>query len=385
MLRERGEFVDAQARIAEGAWVHYGGPGAPPVVLDGPFPETKELIAGWFLIDVESEERAHEIAAYVSSAPGPGGKPISEWLEVRPLLTHAGDDRVNEVSEDLLRDSCAAGPRRAGTARRTSSAPPRTRCRRRCSRRPRWPQAGSLPSRRVAHDCRPPQARRWPASRRRAAAARAGRRGSPSIRPDRAGRRHSAAAVPVLPSCAVAVGGCRADAARGRGAHDSRDRRGVPGAGGDDRAADQPRQAGDRRAGLTEPGDVTVVLRVLYLIFNEGYTAGADRVDLAAEAIRLTRLLKRPVEPEVGGLLALMLLHHARRFARYDVAGMLVPLDEQDRSIWDSAMIAEGVRVLTRPWPGNGTASTRRRRPSPRCMTTRRSRGDRLAADPRLV
>ena len=99
---------------------------------------------------------------------------------------------------------------------------------------------------------------------------------------------------------------------------------------------------------LNQPGDVTVVLRVLYLIFNEGYTAGADRVDLAAEAIRLTRLLyDASPEPEVGGLLALMLLHHARRFARVDDNGMTVPLDEQDRSRWDSAMITDGVRILT--------------------------------------
>jgi RNA polymerase sigma factor (sigma-70 family) len=97
-------------------------------------------------------------------------------------------------------------------------------------------------------------------------------------------------------------------------------------------------------------GDLAVVLRVLYLIFNEGYTAGAERVDLAAEAIRLTRLLHTASpepEPEVGGLLALMLLHHARRSARVNSAGMLVPLDEQDRTQWDRAMIAEGVQLLT--------------------------------------
>ncbi|MGH8893599.1 MAG: YciI family protein, partial [Actinomycetes bacterium] len=69
------------------AWVRYGGPDAAPVALDGPFPETKELVAGWFLIDVESEQRAHEVAAYVSSAPGPGGRPIHEWIEVRPVMT----------------------------------------------------------------------------------------------------------------------------------------------------------------------------------------------------------------------------------------------------------------------------------------------------------
>jgi hypothetical protein len=85
MLRERGEFVDAQAVAPDGAWVQYGGPDGAPVV-DGPFPEAKELIAGWFVIDVDSVERAHEVAAYVSSAPGKDGKPIYEWLEVRPFM-----------------------------------------------------------------------------------------------------------------------------------------------------------------------------------------------------------------------------------------------------------------------------------------------------------
>jgi hypothetical protein len=86
VLTESGELVDAQAVAPLGAWVRYGGPGAAPVVTDGPFPETKELIAGWFLIDVESEARAHEVAAWVSSAPGKDGKPIYEWLEVRPVM-----------------------------------------------------------------------------------------------------------------------------------------------------------------------------------------------------------------------------------------------------------------------------------------------------------
>jgi len=86
------------------------------------------------------------------------------------------------------------------------------------------------------------------------------------------------------------------------------------------------------------------VLRVLYLIFNEGYTGA---VDLAAEAIRLTRVLAREsAEPEVAGLLALMLLHHARRAARTDGNGCLIPLDEQDRRVWDTSEIAEGVRLL---------------------------------------
>ncbi|HZC70211.1 MAG TPA: sigma-70 family RNA polymerase sigma factor [Jatrophihabitans sp.] len=92
------------------------------------------------------------------------------------------------------------------------------------------------------------------------------------------------------------------------------------------------------------PADVAVVLRVLYLIFNEGY---AGRVDLAAEAIRLTRQLLRACdEPEVSGLLALMLLHDARRAARTDPHGALVPLDKQDRALWNRAEIAEGVQIL---------------------------------------
>jgi RNA polymerase sigma factor (sigma-70 family) len=95
---------------------------------------------------------------------------------------------------------------------------------------------------------------------------------------------------------------------------------------------------------LRRPGDLAVVLRVLYLIFTEGY---AGRVDLAAEAIRLTRqLMLDSDEPEVAGLLALMLLHDARRAARTDRAGLLVPLDRQDRTLWDRAKIAEGVAVL---------------------------------------
>ena len=87
ILREQGEFVDAQGLSPEGAYVRYGGTGAAPVVTDGPFPEAKELIAGWYLVDVESQARAHEIAAYVSSAPGKDGQPIHEWIEVRAVMS----------------------------------------------------------------------------------------------------------------------------------------------------------------------------------------------------------------------------------------------------------------------------------------------------------
>ncbi len=97
------------------------------------------------------------------------------------------------------------------------------------------------------------------------------------------------------------------------------------------------------RAGVDRPGDVRTVMRVLYLVFNEGYSGD---VDLAAEAIRLTRQLAALAdEPEVDGLLALMLLHHARRDSRTGPDGSLVPLAEQDRSQWDTALIVEGIDI----------------------------------------
>ncbi|WP_134323845.1 YciI family protein [Cumulibacter soli] len=87
-LRESGEYVDSQALAFDGMWVQFGGEGRPPVT-DGPFAETKDLIAGWMLIDVDSQERAIELAGELSAAPGAGGDPLHEWLEVRPLLSGA--------------------------------------------------------------------------------------------------------------------------------------------------------------------------------------------------------------------------------------------------------------------------------------------------------
>ena len=85
-LQETGEFVDSQALKPEGTFVRSDGQGRPPVT-DGPFAETKDLIAGWMIIDVESWDRALELAGELSAAPGPGGEPLHEWLEVRPFLT----------------------------------------------------------------------------------------------------------------------------------------------------------------------------------------------------------------------------------------------------------------------------------------------------------
>lgn len=99
------------------------------------------------------------------------------------------------------------------------------------------------------------------------------------------------------------------------------------------------------------PERLDSVLRVIYLVFNEGYSAsaGADltREDLTLEAIRLGRLLLELLpEPEVMGLLALMLLHESRRPARTSASGELVLLDAQDRTLWDSALIAEGCALV---------------------------------------
>ena len=100
------------------------------------------------------------------------------------------------------------------------------------------------------------------------------------------------------------------------------------------------------------PERLRSVLAVVYLIFNEGY-GPPPRADLCDEAIRLGKVLAllMPDEPEVLGLLALMLLHDARREARLDDAGELVLLEEQDRSLWDRARVDEGRRVLDRALP----------------------------------
>jgi RNA polymerase sigma factor (sigma-70 family) len=99
------------------------------------------------------------------------------------------------------------------------------------------------------------------------------------------------------------------------------------------------------------------VLHVLYLVFNEGYTSSAgphlQRPDLASEAIRLTRAVHEslPAEPEAAGLLALMLLTDARRFARTGPDGELIPLDKQDRALWDRTQISEGTALISATLP----------------------------------
>jgi RNA polymerase sigma factor (sigma-70 family) len=107
-------------------------------------------------------------------------------------------------------------------------------------------------------------------------------------------------------------------------------------------------------------GRLRSVLHVLYLIFNEGYVTSSGpelaRSELSAEAIRLTRTVRLalPDEPEVAGLLALMLLTEARRPARTDANGGLIPLADQDRTRWDRDLIAEGVALVVDAW-GKGS------------------------------
>jgi predicted RNA polymerase sigma factor len=123
------------------------------------------------------------------------------------------------------------------------------------------------------------------------------------------------------------------------------------------RAKRSIQDAGARFEPLTEvdrEARLASVMHVLYLIFNEGYAAssGPDvvRADLSSEALRLTRMLHRlaPEDPEVAGLLALMLLTDARRAARTGSSGELIPLDKQDRTRWDRRAIDEGVQLVTR-------------------------------------
>ena len=84
-LQASGEYIDGQAVAPEGTFVRYDGEGRPPVT-DGPFAETKDLIAGWMVIDVDDYDRAVELAAELSAAPAAEGKPLQEWIELRPFL-----------------------------------------------------------------------------------------------------------------------------------------------------------------------------------------------------------------------------------------------------------------------------------------------------------
>jgi len=121
-LEGTGEYVDGQALSPEGTFVRYDGEGRPPVT-DGPFAETKDLIAGWMVIDVDTYERALALAGELSAAPGAGGKPIHEWLEVRPFLSApptAPSDRTGQSRSGDGRTAAAGADSRGDRRPRAS-------------------------------------------------------------------------------------------------------------------------------------------------------------------------------------------------------------------------------------------------------------------------
>ena len=352
-LESSGEFIDGQALSPDGAWVRYDGEGRPPVT-DGPFAETKDLIAGWYVIDVDSYERAIELAGELSAAPGAGGKPIHEWLEVRPLPDRAAHRHPVTVDEPVPLDDIALRelvPRvlsvlvSRGADFATAEDAVQEALVRALSA---W--GHELPAdptgwlitvawrafldmarsdttrhdREIRFDTEPPAG------------------AIPSA--DDTLRLYFLCAHPDLTSSSAvaltlrAVGGLTTrQIARAYLVPEATMAQRIS------RAKSTVSRAGIEQTNVDSPGDVRTVMRVLYLVFNEGYSGD---VDLAAEAIRLTRQLAALVnDPEVQGLLALMLLHHARRRSRTRPDGSIVPLADQDRSQWDTGLIAEGVGI----------------------------------------
>ena len=212
-------------------------------MTDGPFAETKDLIAGWMVIDVDSYERAIELAGELSAAPGAGGEPIHEWLEVRPFL--AAPPTVHRSDR---------GRRRATRARPTGLERPRpSRCRLRDGRgrraggaHPGALRVGGRVARRphgVAHHGRVESLPRHDAVRRRAPRPRGPIRHRTAGRRDPERRRHAAPLLPVrAPRSDVVVGG-RVDPPSRGWPHHTPDRSGLPRARAHHGAAHQPRQA----------------------------------------------------------------------------------------------------------------------------------------------
>ena len=325
-LRERGEFVDGQALSPDGTFVRFDGEGRPPVT-DGPFAETKDLIAGWMVIDVDSVERAHEAAAFLSSAPGRGGRADPGVDRGAPVPRGAPERRrVNDLPQDLLRD---LGPQVLGVLVRRGAdfaAAEDAVQEALLEAVRRWPDAppddpiGWLVT--VAWrkylDAAP--LRVGPPRPRGAGASTSRRRGRPSSADDTLLLLFLCCHPALTAASAVAL---TLRAVGGLTTRQIAEAYLVPEPTMAQRISRAKRTVGEQR--LDRPGDLRDVLKVLYLIFNEGYSG---EVDLAAEAIRLTRQLRGVVdEPEVAGLLALMLLHHARRAARWADDGCAGPAD----------------------------------------------------------
>ena len=370
--RSSGEFVDAQALAPEGTFVRYDGEGRPPVT-DGPFAETKDLIAGWMVIDVDSYERALELAGELSAAPGAGGRADPRVARAAPVPDRAAHHhRVTAPVDEVLLRSLTPSVLGVLVRRGADFAAAEDAV-----------QEALVEAVRVWPADPPRDPKGWlvtVAWRRfldatRADAARRRREDlvdeepppGPAPEVDDTLQLYFLCAHPSLtPSSAVAL---TLRAVGGLTTRQIAQAYLVPEATMAQRISRAKRTVSGVR--FDRPGDVATVLRVLYLVFNEGYSGD---VDLAAEAIRLTRQLAAAIDhPEVAGLLALMLLHHARRAARTAPDGSLVPLAEQDRGRWDTAADRRGrARSCRRRWPGTGWASSRRRPPSRRCTPTRR-------------
>ena len=357
LLEQNGEYVGAQALTPARTWVRYGGPDAAPVTTDGPLPETSDLVAGWFMIDVESHERAVEVAAYVSSEPGPGGEPVYEWIDVREVMWEAAHERLTGMIDEPTRRLDEGALRAlvprvlAGLVRRGEDFDAAEDAL----------QEALLEALRAWPEHPPDDPQAWLATvatrrlvdARRSEAARQRREDAMSAEPapppapapegdDTLFLLFCCCHPDLAPASQVAL---TLRAVGGLTTREIADAFYVPEATMAQRISRAKRAlAGPPARRLDQPGDLAVVLRVLYLVYTAGH---AGRVDLAGEAIRLARQLTLATEePEARGLLALMLLNHARLPARFDPEGRIVTLDRQDRGLWDTRQIAEGVRVL---------------------------------------
>ena len=273
-----GEFVDSQALSPDGLWVRSDGEGRPPVT-DGPFAETKDLIAGWMVIDVDSRERASSsppscplLRGRVAGRSTSGSRSARSSPTHRPSPTDRGRGRPPRARP--------AGPERSSSVGVPTSSRPRTPCRRPSSDRwrrgsvscPPIPRAGSSPWRGGSSSTRRDRSRLVAIVRSGSASSR--RPASPRA------RRHAAAVLPVRPSRISRRRRRVALTLRAVGGFDHPpDRAGVPRAGDHDGPADQSGQAHRRSSRRRSSRDVPTVMRVLYLVFNEGYSGD---VDLAA-------------------------------------------------------------------------------------------------------
>ena len=400
-LREQGHWVYANGLMPSDTATVVDGTGAETVLTDGPYLESKELIGGFWIIDAPDLDVAIALgsrgqrrmpgARRGAPVPGHAGRlsPImagrtpedrstdvaavfrsESGRAVATLVRYFGDI---DVAEEAVQEAFVVAverwpvdgvpPSPAGwiitTARRRGSGPGAARVHARSA-------AG-----RVGADPR----------RRRARTTGGGGCGA---------RRPVAPDLHLLPPVAGACVACRADAPARRRAADPGDRPGVPGAGADDGPAARPRQAQDPRRATSRTGcrptpTCRTACEQCWRCSTWCSTRATCRApvtrpcatDLCAEAIRLARRLVElmPDEAEARGLLALMLLAESRRPARTDATGTLVLLADQDRSLWDRQLIAEGQEIVrcvsaSRPTPDR----TRSRRRSPRSTAMRRRR-----------